>query len=100
MREKARAWLNARVNVWTHVFTVSNTLNKQVKKIMNNQFGTNIERGIIAEVCEQGYKVRSISRDGILTPEIPGISGATFSVGDRVYFFIFEDGHGAIIAAF
>lgn len=63
-------------------------------------YGAIIERGIIAEVREDGYKVHSYSRSGITTPAIPSASGATFKVGDRVYFFVFEDGHGAIIAAF
>ena len=29
---------------------------------MKNNYGANIERGIIAEVCEDGYKVQSLTR--------------------------------------
>jgi hypothetical protein len=37
---------------------------------------------------------------GIITPAIPSVSGAAYKAGDRVYFFVFDDGHGAILAAF
>ena len=53
---------------------------------MKNNYGANIERGIIAEVCEGGYKVQSLTRDGIMTPAIPSVSGAAYKAGDRVYF--------------
>lgn len=62
---------------------------------MKNNYGANIERGIIAEVCEGGYKVQSLTRDGIMTPAIPSVSGTAYKAGDRVYFFVFDDGHGA-----
>ena len=67
---------------------------------MKNDNGTSIERGIIAEKYADGYKVQSLTRDGIVTPAIPSISGADYEVGDRVYYFVFDDGHGAIIAVF
>ena len=67
---------------------------------MKNNYGANIERGIIAEVCEEGYRVPSLTRYGITTPAIPSISGAVYMAGDRVYFYVFDDGHGAILAAF
>lgn len=67
---------------------------------MKNNYGANIERGIIVEVCEDGYKVQSLTRDGIMTPAIQSVSGASFEAGDRIYFFMFDDGHGMILAAF
>ena len=67
---------------------------------MNQQYGATIERGFIAEVCEDGYRVKSYTRDGIMTPALPSASGAAYKAGDRVYFFVFDDGHGAILAAF
>ena len=67
---------------------------------MKKNNGANIERGIIAEVCEAGYKVQSYTRYGIVTPAIQSVSGAAYKVGARVYFFVFDDGHGAILAAF
>ena len=67
---------------------------------MKNNYGANIERGIIAEVCEGGYKVQSLTRDGIMTPAIPSVSGTAYKAGDCVYYFVFDDGHGAILAAF
>lgn len=67
---------------------------------MNNH-GVYVERGIVQEVCDGGgYKVKSYIRDGIITPEIPAAGGATYEVGDRVYFFLFDDGRGLILAAF
>lgn len=65
-----------------------------------NEFGANIERGVITEIGDDGYKVQSYTRDGVITPAIPSTSGATHKVGDRVYFFVFDDGHGAILAEF
>lgn len=67
---------------------------------MNNNYGACIERGVVTMVCEGGYKVKSLTRDGITTPALPSIGGTTYQVGDRVYFFVFDDGHGAILAAF
>lgn len=67
---------------------------------MKKEYGTNIERGQIVEAGEDGYKVASFTRNGITTPALSTIGGATYRVGDRVYFFVFDDGHGAILAAF
>ena len=66
---------------------------------MKNNYGANIERGIIAEVCEGGYKVQSLTRDGIMTPAIPSGIVAAYKAGGGGYFFVFDDGHGAIVAA-
>lgn len=67
---------------------------------MKKEYGASIERGQIAEVCAQGYKVASYTRNGIITPAIPAIGGTPYAVGDRVYYFLFDDGHGAILTAF
>lgn len=67
---------------------------------MDQYYGASIERGVVSEVCEDGYKVQSYTRDGIMTSAIASISGETYDVGDRVYFFVFDDGRGAIIAEF
>ncbi len=63
-------------------------------------YGATIERGRIISAEKDGYKVMSYTRDNITTPPIPAIGGATYNVDDRVYFFVFDDGHGAILAAF
>lgn len=65
-----------------------------------SNYGAIIERGIVEEACENGYKVKSYTRYGITTPAIPAASGAVYKAGDRVYFFVFDDGHGLILAAF
>lgn len=67
---------------------------------MNQQYGATIERGFIIEVCEDGYKVKSYTRDGITTPALSAASGTAYEAGDRVYFFMFDDGNGAILAKF
>lgn len=63
-------------------------------------YGAVIERGIVLVVTPAGYKVKSLTRDGITTPAIPAINGGTFAVGDRVYFFLFDDGRGGVLSAF
>lgn len=56
-----------------------------------------IERGVVVDAPEGGYKVQSYSRDGLITPAIPALTQDTYTQGDRVYFFLFDDGHGAIL---
>lgn len=63
-------------------------------------YGAAIERGVVLEVSETGYRVKSTTRDGIITPEIPAVNANTFAVGDKVFFFLFEDGSGGVISAF
>ena len=65
-----------------------------------NGYGAEIERGRIITAENDGYTVMSYTRENIITPPIPAIGGATYIVGDRVFFFVFDDGHGAILAAF
>lgn len=64
-----------------------------------DSYGAIIERGIVQDAGENGYRVRSISRHGIVTPAIKPIDDAQYAVGTPVYFFLFEDGHGKILAA-
>lgn len=69
----------------------------------NNSFdAAKIERGVI--VFEGGgfYKVQSYGRDGLITPRIPALPGGgePYSVNEKVYFFLFSDGKGAIIGRF
>lgn len=58
-----------------------------------------IERGIIMRTNNQEYVVESFTRDGIITPPIPAAI-AGLSVGDCVYFFLFDDGQGLIIGRY
>lgn len=59
-----------------------------------------IERGIIETAANGLYTVRSYGREGLVTPEIPAIIGAPYSANEKVYFFLFDDGKGAIIGRF
>lgn len=89
-----------------------------------NEWGARVERGEITESNGRQYKVKSHDRDGVITPWIsvleinPKItagvthdqggssvnetltaeySSTEYTVGDMVYFFLFADGHGAIL---
>ena len=64
-----------------------------------NEYGAAIERGEVTEASADGYRVRSLTREGITTPVIPAVGDTEYAVGDRVYFFIFDDGHGVILTA-
>ena len=64
---------------------------------MSFDYGAPIERGEVLEAAEGGYRVKSLTRPGVTTPPIPALLGDTFSVGEKVYFFVFGDGHGGII---
>lgn len=63
-------------------------------------YGATIERGVIIAAEADKYTVKSDTRYGIITPAIPYLGDGNLRTGDRVYFFMFEDGHGAILAAF
>ncbi len=57
----------------------------------------NIERGSIKAVSDDGYSVSSYDRIGIETLPLKAIDNKTYSGGDKVYFFYFNDGTGKII---
>lgn len=56
-----------------------------------------IERGKVLAVTEAGYTVASFDREGIQSPPIQAIDETVYSVGSRVYFFLFPDGTGKIL---
>ena len=62
--------------------------------------GALIERGRVIEKTDTGYRVKSLTRDGITTPPIPAMGEAEHQAGSLVYFFVFGDGRGMILAAF
>ena len=72
--------------------TIGGRMDKQAER-----YGAVIERGRISAVEATGYVVESESRPGIVTPPIPDIAGTTRAVGDRVVFFMFDDGDGRIL---
>lgn len=61
-------------------------------------YGAYIERGKVLEKTSSGYKVQSLTRDGITTPPIPATGNSEYTADDAVYFFLFNDGRGAILA--
>lgn len=63
--------------------------------------GAMIERGIIRHASGSLYIVRSTSRDGMETPLIPALmKDVQYFAGQKVYFFMFDDGHGLILDTF
>lgn len=62
-------------------------------------YGAIAERGEIVKITERGYIVKSVDRPGTITPPMTDILGSIYNVGDRVIFFMFDDGNGRIIAA-
>ena len=65
---------------------------------MENEYGAVIERGEIIESENNLYVVRSLTRSGVITPPMRATDGTKYHIGDRVYFFMFDDGNGRIIA--
>ena len=65
----------------------------------NNSYGAKIERGVIVQEVNGKYIVQSFDRHGLMTPPIETINAQQFNAGDRVYFFLFDDGSGKIIAS-
>jgi hypothetical protein len=63
-------------------------------------YGARIERGVIVSRDDEGfYAVRSITREGITVPAIGAIFDEVYEPETVVYFFVFGDGEGKIIAA-
>lgn len=69
---------------------------------MDNHLTAGIERGKIISVEAGGCIVASIDRDGIESPPLEALysDGTIYSVGDCVYFFMFNDGTGRILGKF
>lgn len=67
-----------------------------MKSETNSQWGANIERGKIKTVNDGKYTVASYDRPGVTAWELEAMNG-TYTVGDTVYFFVFEDGKGLIV---
>lgn len=62
-------------------------------------YGASIERGIVLAAESDGYRVKSLTRDGVVTPPIAAVGEGEYAVGARVYFFVFDDGRGAILGS-
>lgn len=61
-------------------------------------YGAPIERGVIDSIKDGCYRVASYTRDGIVSLPIKSICNSdTYSIGDKVYFFMFDDGNGMIL---
>jgi hypothetical protein len=62
----------------------------------DERWGAAIERGTVRS-AEGGYVIASEDRQGVVTPPLPSLNGNVYAAGDRVYFFMHEDGTGAVI---
>ena len=56
-----------------------------------------VERGTIISVENNAHRVKSIDRENVITPLLRTIDGSVYEVNAAVYFFLFDDGDGAII---
>ena len=65
----------------------------------NAMYGAMIERGEILEVSGEGCSVKSYDRPGVVTPPLEDIHGSAHDVGERVCFFMFDDGSGKILTS-
>ena len=73
----------------------------------NEKYGAPIERGAIVSIEGNVYRIASYSRDGVTTPPIKaitdfdiyqdGVPVRRYGAGDKVYFFMFDDGNGMIL---
>lgn len=68
------------------------------------KWGATIERGTLTEQQGEKFKVKSFDRDGIVSrplkpiPLPPELLPKPYAVGDKVYFAMFCDGGGCILA--
>lgn len=59
--------------------------------------GAKIERGIVTDKTSIGYVIKSIDRNGIITPAIAASGQELYTVGELVSFYLYNDGTGRII---
>lgn len=65
----------------------------------NEIYGSTLERGVIEKIENGKYRVSSLTRDGISSMPIKSANETdTYSIGDTVYFFLFNDGDGLILS--
>ena len=67
-----------------------------MKKEQNPLYGAIIERGQITAISGNTYTVESYDRPGVTAWELKSLE-QSHNVGDRVYFFVFQDGGGLVI---
>ena len=67
-----------------------------MKNEQNSPWGARIERGRIAAAEDGQYTVESCDRPGVTAWDLEAMGG-NYTVGDTVYFFMFEDGKGLVI---
>ena len=65
------------------------------EKIM--PWGARIETGVVREVTDEGCRVESLERAGVVTMPLKPLFAETLTVGDIVHFFTWEDGTGRIL---
>lgn len=61
------------------------------------EWGTRIERGIVTAASGGEYTVNSYDRPELTVSGIKNKSGATIAANDKVVFYVFTDGVGAIL---
>lgn len=64
---------------------------------MSTHYTATMERG---KVVDEQMRVKSLFRKGIITRPLSVVPGLELAVGDSVYFFVFDDGTGCIVAKY
>lgn len=65
----------------------------------NENYGASIECGVVESIENGAYRVASYTRDGAQSRPIKPINITDiFQKGDKVYFFMFDNGNGMIIS--
>lgn len=77
------------------------------KQDEKEKYGAPIERGTIVSIDGDRYRVASYSRDGVTSLPIKaiidfdtyydGVPVRRYGIGDKVFFFMFDDGNGMIL---
>jgi len=61
-------------------------------------YGALLERGRVINSTDGRCGIESYCRAGVTTPPLPLLNGLEVELGDRVLFFMFDDGTGIVIA--
>ena len=61
------------------------------------EWGARIERGIVTAISSGTHTVKSYDRPGLVFVGLKNKTGVTLAVKDKVSFYAFNDGTGAMI---
>lgn len=59
--------------------------------------GAEIHIGTVIKTDNGTYIIKSITEYPMETPAIKALDNQTYNAGDRVFYFLFDNGYGAVI---